>query len=151
MRKIISYTAAVVLIAMCCSCAKERSSVTNDAAKRYFDAWIHVHHPDAPRTGLGSYIIEDTKGDGAPVEGAVFLSVNYTISDLEGNISSTSSEDIAKMLGTHSDATYYGPVYWDAAEGAMMAGVADAIKGMKVNGKRTVVIPGWLQTYTAYS
>lgn len=151
MRKIISYTAAAVLIAMCCSCAKERSSVTNDAAKRYFDAWIHVHHPDAPRTDLGSYIIEDTKGDGAPVEGAAFLSVNYTISDLEGNISSTSSEDIAKMLGTHSDATYYGPVYWDAAEGAMMAGVADAIKGMKVNGKRTVVIPGWLQTYTAYS
>ena len=151
MRKIISYTATAVLIAMCCSCAKERSSVTNDAAKRYFDAWIYVHHSDARRTDLGSYIIEETTGNGAPIEGAVFLSVNYTISDLEGNISSTSSSDIAKMLGTHSDATYYGPVYWSAEEGALMAGIADAIKGMKINGKRKVVIPGWLQTYTTYS
>ena len=151
MRKIISYTAVAVLIVLCGSCAKERSSVTNDAAKRYFDAWIHVHHPDAQRTGLGSYIIEDTPGDGAPIGGSLFLSVNYTISDLDGNISSTSSSDIAKMLGTHSDATYYGPVYWDASEGVMSVAVEDAIEGMKIHGKRTVVVPGWLQTSTRYA
>lgn len=151
MRKIISYTAAAILIVLCSSCAKERSSVTNDAAKRYFDAWIYVHHPDAERTGLGSYIIEDTPGNGAPIEGSTFISVNYTISDLDGNISSTSSSDIAGMLGTYSDENYYGPVYWTYSEDSMNAGLADAIKGMRINGKRSVVIPGWLQTYNRYS
>ncbi|MGN0189667.1 MAG: FKBP-type peptidyl-prolyl cis-trans isomerase [Candidatus Cryptobacteroides sp.] len=151
MRKIISYTAAAVLIVLCSSCAKERSSVTNDAAKRYFDAWIHVYHPNAERTELGSYIIDETVGNGAPIDEATFLSVNYTVSDLDGNISSTSSSDIAQMLGTHSDATYYGPVYWATSEESMTAGIADAVAGMKINGKRTVAVPGWLQTVTRFS
>lgn len=156
MRKIIPNTAVVLMLVMCCSCAKERSSITNDAAKRYFDAWIATHHPGAMSTDLGVYILTDEPdgdkvGDGDPIEGAGFLLVDYTVTDLDGNISSSSKQDVAEQLGTFSQSVYYGPVFWATSEESLTAGVADGIKGMRINGKRKIAIPGWLRTTTRYA
>lgn len=150
MKKIISAilcTAAAVAIV---GCAKEVTVGSNEANKRFFDAWIHVNHPDITPTELGVYILEEEEGSGATVEKDGFAMVDYTITDLDGNITSYNSKETAKQLGQYDTAYYYGPKVWTTTETTIQAGVADALIGMKVGGSKKVVIPGWLLTYKVY-
>ena len=55
-------TAALLLAGGCATAPK---TGVNDASKRYFDAWVTVHCPDAPLTELGSRITFDSPGTGA--------------------------------------------------------------------------------------
>ena len=83
----ISYIAAAIAIV---GCAKTVQPGPNDANKRFFDAWMQVNHPDVKPTGLGIYVIEETAGSGAIVEADGYAIVDYTITDLEGNIKACS-------------------------------------------------------------
>jgi FKBP-type peptidyl-prolyl cis-trans isomerase FklB len=150
MKKILSailYTAAAATIA---GCAKEVSVGSNDANKRFFDAWIHVNHPTVTPTDLGVYVLEETKGNGTTVEKDGFAIVDCIITDLEGNIKDYTDKETAKQLGQYDTAYYYGPKIWTTTEGTIQAGVADALIGMKAGGMRKVAIPGWLLTYKVY-
>lgn len=150
MKKILSailYTLAAVAVA---GCAKEVSVGSNDANKRFFDAWIHVNHPGVTPTELGTYVLEENPGDGATVEKDGFAIVDYVVTDLEGNITSYTYKETAKQLGQYDTSYYYGPKVLTTTEGTIQAGVADALLGMKVGGSKKVVIPGWLFTYKVY-
>lgn len=150
MKKIISsilYTAAVLSIA---SCAKTDNPSTNETNQRYIEAWMHVHYPDVKPSGLGIYVLEEEKGTGTEVEKDGFAIVDYTITDLEGNISSFTDKMTAKQLGQYDTTYYYGPKVWTTTETTIQAGVADALLGMKVGGRKKVVVPGWLLTYKVY-
>ena len=150
MKKIISailYIAAAIAIA---GCAKEAQTGSNDANKRFFDAWIHVNHPDVTPTELGIYVLEEKAGTGATVEKDGFVMVDYIITDLEGNITSFTGKETAKQLGQYDTAYYYGPKVLTTTETTIQAGVADALLGMKVGGSKKAVIPGWLLTYKVY-
>ncbi len=144
-------TALTVAAAICVfSCAKTPETGVNDANKRYFDAWLHVNHPDIKPTGLGIYVLEETEGTGAEVreDGCAF--VDYVITDLEGNISSYTDKATAKQMGTYDTTTYYGPAKWFTAEGVLQAGINEALIGMKVGGRKKVIIPSWLMSYKVY-
>ena len=143
----ILYIAAVFATA---SCAKTVTPSTNETDKMFLEAWMQVNHPTVKPTELGIYILEDEEGDGAEVEKDGFAIVDYTITDLEGNISSFTDKMTAKQLGQYDTAYYYGPKIWTTTETTIQAGVADALIGMKVGGRKKVVIPGWLQTYKVY-
>lgn len=149
-----------MLIAMAViGCAKERESVTNGDEKRYFDAWMAVHYPDAEPSGNGIYIIPEegsATGSGDPITDSTYVMVHYTVKDLDGNISSTSEEEVAKRLGTYSETSYYGPTVW--YKSSTNAGVEDMLNQMFLPGKdgskgsrMTAVIPGWLMTSLRYS
>ena len=144
---VILYTAVALAVA---GCAKADQPGPNDANKRFFDAWIKVHHPDVKPTGLGIYVIEETEGSGAVVGKDGFAIVDYTITDLEGNITSFTDKMTAKQLGEYDTAYYYGSKVWTTAEGTIQAGVAEALLGMKAGGSKKVIIPSWLMTYKTY-
>ena len=150
MKKIISaflYTVAVIAAA---SCAKTVQPGPNDANRRFLEAWMQVHHPDIRPEGLGIYVLEESEGTGATVEKDGFAIVDYTITDLEGNISSFTEKVTAKQLGKYDTTYYYGPKVWTTTESTIQAGLSDALLGMKVGGRKKVIIPGWLMTYKVY-
>jgi FKBP-type peptidyl-prolyl cis-trans isomerase len=150
MKKFISTIIGTAAVLCLVGCAKEATTGKNDANKRFFDAWIKVHHPDVTPTELGTYVLEQKPGTGATVEKDGFVMVDYTITDLEGNISSYTTKETAKQLGQYDTAYYYGPKVLTTTETTIQAGVADALIGMKVGGRKKVVIPGWLLTYKVY-
>ncbi len=131
-------------------CAKHAVSGTNDANKRYFDAWMQINYPDAQPTGLGIYILEDDKGTGTEVTKDGFALLDYVATDLEGNIAASTFKETAEQLGTYSEAAYYGAKFQPTAEGALHAGLLEALVGMQVGGHRKVIIPTWLMSYSTY-
>ena len=106
-------------------CAKETSVSSGVSAKNYFDAWIQVHYPELEPTPLGAYVIEEKEGSGDLVgdyEQSPYILANYVVSLLDGEISSTTYESVAKQLGTYDETDYYGPVVWDRSANALYAG-----------------------------
>ncbi|MDE5889587.1 MAG: FKBP-type peptidyl-prolyl cis-trans isomerase [Bacteroidales bacterium] len=161
MKKILSAVTAAAIMLGLAGCAKEKSESTNEASQRYFEAWMHVHHPEAEKTGLGIYILEDTEGTGEAegIEGAEagldftdasYIYVTYTARDLNGNVSSTNDKKIAQQLGSYDKSYYYGPEIWSTSYMSLPAGVREMLKGMKTRGKRTAVIPAWLMDTKEY-
>jgi len=141
-------------IALSSGCAKSSNDSVNESAKRYFDAWMSINHPDLKATDKGVYILEDEEGKGnslGEAEDIPYLFVTYTATSLDGTVSSSTDENIQKQLGTYNKANYYGPAVWIRADSYMKAGVEYAIEGMKVGGTRKVIIPGWLMTNNRYS
>ena len=144
--------AALAALALC-GCAKAPVAGPNDSTKLYFDSWIHVYHPDAVPSSLGSYILSENPGTGALAGSAAqnpYVRMNYVIRSLDGIISSTTLEDVAKQTGDYDATTYYGPVIWARGENYLSAGLDDAIEPMRVGGTRTVAVPGWLNTSSRY-
>ena len=151
MKKITSailYTVAALIIA---GCAKAVEPGPNEANKRFLEAWISVNHSGLQPTGLGIYVLEpETAGTGATVEKDGYAIVDYITTDLEGNISSYTDSATAKQLGTYDPTSYYGPKVWTTTDETIQAGIAEALIGMKVGGRKKVLIPSWLLTYKIY-
>ena len=103
-------TAAVAILALASSCAKETTTYENDDVKLYLDAWMSVNHPGVQPTGLGVYIIDDQPGSGEAVtDDDYYYFIRYTATDLNGNISGTSEEKVAQQTGSYTKGNYYGP------------------------------------------
>ena len=145
MKKTLVYlTLAAVLLG---GCAKTPKTSKNESARRYLESWMHVNHPDAQKTPLGSYILEDIPGTGTPAGSYSqhpYIRVTYTVSDLSGAVSLTTDEFLNKQLGTYSEQGYYGPAVWYRGDNALLAGLEEAVADMRCGGTRTLVIPGWL-------
>ena len=149
MKKTYLYLSLAALVLA--GCAKTPKVGVNDATKRYLDAWIQVNHPDAVRTTLGAYVLEDKPGTGVSAssgEAYPYVRVDYTIRSLSGTVQATTDEALSKQLGTYttnkSKNPYYGPVVWYRGNNNLVAGVEELISTMNVGGRRTVVMPGWL-------
>lgn len=150
-KKTILFLAAAALVMS--GCAKKSGTTSENVDKRYFDAWMHVHHPDLVPTPLGAYVLEDTEGDGNLVgvaEQSRYVRVDYTVTDLDGNVSATTSKKVAQQIGTYSDASHYGPAIWDRSSNGVYAGLDEALSTMRVGGSRKTIIPGWLLTFDRY-
>lgn len=141
--KFCGITAAVVTMAG--ACAKEVTESKNGDNKLYLDAWMSAHHPNVKPTGLGIYITDDQPGTGAAVtDDDFYFFIRYTATDLDGTIGSTSEEKVAQQIGSYTKGDYYGPTVVLNSGLATQVGILEMIKGMKVGGTRTAVIPGWL-------
>ena len=140
-------------------CAKVVGEGTNAASKRYFDAWMSIHHPtltptwDGKESATGIYIMPEfeVEGTGKTVEKDGFVLLEYTKRDLTGNITEYTDSIVARQLGEYVASSYYGPKFMVTYATAIPAGLLDATVGMKVGGKRKVIIPSWMMTYSSYS
>lgn len=154
MKKTLLY--ALILLPLAASCAKVKTSGTNDAAKAYFDAWAIRNGCDSwSQSPLGSWIIEDKEGSGAQVQEdtalSPFIYVEYSTYTLEGGLTAGTGAQTAKQLGVYQENGYYGPSIWRRGENTLYAGVDEAVTGMKVGGRRKFAMPGWLATYQRYT
>lgn len=146
----VALTAAALVMT---SCAKQAPTGPNDAAKRYFDAWLKVNNINVSPSGLGIYVLENEPGNGTEVTKNGFAFIEYTNTDLEGNIVSYTEMETAQKLGKYDPDTYstfYGPQFLTTYEGNIYAGVADMLIGMKVGGRKKAIIPSWLFSYKDY-
>jgi FKBP-type peptidyl-prolyl cis-trans isomerase len=134
------------------SCAKNVTEGTNEANQRYFDAWIAANAPNTERVGRGIYVYPESveEGTGIVVEKDGFAICRYTCTDLEGNITSYTDEDVARQLGEYSPSSYYGIRVMTTTDETIRAGVSDAIIGMKAGGKKKFIVPTWLMVYSNY-
>ena len=134
------------------SCAKEKPVGLNDDAKRYLDAWISQNHPAAIKTALGAYLLSETPGTGIPSGDSLFIRLNYTNYSLSGSLNSTTDEMKARQVGNYNRTSYYGPVVAYRGEDldVLPAGLEEAVSTMKVGGRKTLVIPGWLSGSDRY-
>lgn len=153
MKKVIIPIIAAIVVLSISGCAKHAPEEANKANKDYFDAWMSLNYPELYKkgpVGLGIYVIEETEGTGIEVKEGGYALMDYVVSDLEGNVSAYTTEDMAKQLGTYKESNYYGPKFQTTAKGALPAGLAEALKGMKVGGSKKVIIPTWLMSYSSH-
>ena len=139
-------------------CVTTNTASTGEQAQDYLELWMQKWNKDNGKdvkpTELGMYILNDVPGPATADLWSADNSYCYaevTIRTLTGTISSTDSEALAKQLGTYSVANYYGPKVFMVGEGISYAGVDEALKGMRLGGERTVVVPSWLLTTSRYS
>ena len=143
-----------VIAAAVLGCAKAVPEGTNDAAKRYFDAWIALNEPDAERVGRGTYVLSEEivneDPDGIIVEKDGFVIVRFKTTSLEGNILEYIDREVAEQLGKYSKSSYYGTKIWTTTPETIRAGVYDALMGMKVGHKKRFIVPSWMMSYSNY-
>ena len=159
MKKIHRLIPYIIVAAAIAACAKASTESANEANKRYLDAWISINHPglNAQWNGKedpdGLYIIpgETREGTGAEITDNGYAIVSYTTTDLEGNFTAYTDAVTAQQMGTYDSTYYYGPQVWLTMDGTIPAGVQDAIVGMKVGGRKKIIVPSWLMTYSTYS
>lgn len=155
MKNISKISVLAIAAAAVLGCAKAVPAGTNDAAKRYFDAWLAVNAPDAERTGRGTYVVSEEIvreiSDGAIVEKDGFVVVRYKISTLEREISEYTDKETAEQLGKYNPASYYGVKIWTTTPETIRAGVYDALMGMKAGHKKTFIVPSWMMSYSNFA
>lgn len=147
MRK--TYIAVLAVLMLTVSCAKEQKSGANDSTKRHFDAWLSVNHPEAKYVNPGVYMLTDEEviGKGEVLPDSTYAMVSFTTKLLDGTVVETTDEDVAKKLGLYDKTYYYGTEPWAFCPGYCTRGEYEVLRGMKVGGKRTVIVPAWLQSY----
>lgn len=139
-------------------CVTSNTTSTGQQAKDYLEIWMQKWNKDNGKdvkpTELGLYILDDVPGPATAdlwSTDSKYCFAEVTIRALNGTISATDNEALAKQLGTYSVANYYGPKVFMVGEGISYAGVDEALKGMRIGGERTVVIPAWMLTTSRYS
>lgn len=135
----------MLLLLAAAGCVKESTDNPNRDKQAYFDSWRAINYPDAVKTGLGIYVIEDIPGTGAEWQsGTSYCYLDYVIRNFSGTITASTTEAAARQLGTWSAGNYYGPRYFTAGENLSYAGVDEILRGMRSGGTRTAIIPTWL-------
>lgn len=133
------------------ACAKTNTSTTGQDAQTYLKLWMDAYYPNIAPNADGLYILEETVGTGEERNTDLpYVYVTSTIRSLGGTISNTTSEDLAKQLGTYKEGDYYGPRFQQVGTGVSYAGVDALLKGMKVGGVRKAVVPAWMLNTSRY-
>jgi len=153
MRKI--FVIIFVAAAVAASCAKTSGDTTSEKEVLAFNSWVEYNkglHPEYlwKETELGCYILEDSVGTGYNLGDSSYVCFDYSTRSLTGAILSTTSEQELRQLGTYCEQAYIGPVVYQRVDSALYVGLEEAMKGMKMGGKRKVLIPGWLLANTRY-
>ncbi len=179
MRRIILCTIIAATVILVVGCAKSVGINTNEYAQSYYNSWITVKkeaHPEylwwpisygTPATDTDheknyGYILEDFPGDGDEIVDSTYLFIEFTTYDLDGSVLSTTDREVSHRTGVDYDPTYYyGPTVLVNLDYYTSVGLKDGIDGicngrkvydrMKIGGRRTMVIPGWLSSSVRYS
>lgn len=151
-------TAICITAALVASCAKAVQTSPNESEIRRVESWVKYQqtlHPEYlwTQTSLGCYILEEEEGTGALIgypSDNPYAYITYSITDLDGNILDASDEATAHQLGTYQRQNFYGPTVLARGVGNAYAGEDEIVQGMRVGGKRKVLVPGWLMTTNRY-
>lgn len=139
-----------IAAAIISGCAKDTTASPNEMTKEYIEAWLNKNYPNAVKSGNGIYILKDTPGTGEPYNFEQYAIVKTTVSNLSGDIKSTTDKQLSMQLGKYNSSYYYGPKTWKVSKNYQPVGIYDMIGGMKRGGYRKALIPSWLMGYKRY-
>lgn len=141
----LAFAAALLLTG---ACAKEADEDETAAAERRVSSWIEVHYPGIQPTEEGIYILDETPGTGDlwDLEGKGYAYVTLTARDLEGNVTQTGDEALARQIGSWSSTGYYGPTLWCISLGGLPDAYNAVLTGMRIGGTRKAFLPSWTLT-----
>ena len=148
----IAFFITLALIALA-GCAKQTETDMTEPNRQAFEAWVKKYYPDATRTPMGVYIVEDTPGTGklfSSGDDTPFVRMEYTTRTLDGEITGYTSAAIAKQLAEFNEAGYYGPKIFYRGNDNSYVGLNESISEMREGGHRKIIVPGWLMTYKRY-
>jgi FKBP-type peptidyl-prolyl cis-trans isomerase FklB len=133
-------------------CAQENTPSTGQTAKEFLDLWMDKYYPGVSPNSAGLYILDDISGTGDlwNYEND-YAYVEVTVRSLDGTVSTTTDEVLSRQLGTYVKGNYYGPRFQAVGEGNSYAGVDAILDGMRIGGKRRVVVPAWMLTTKRYN
>ncbi len=89
----------------------------------------------------GVYVIVKTQGTGAVAAKGKTIGLNYTGSLLNGKVFDTSLEDVAQENDLYNAQRPYTPLEFAVGQGQVIPGMDNAVTGMKIGTKATLVIP----------
>lgn len=145
---------AAAAAALMAGCGKVPTTGINESQKREWDAWLSVQQKEHPeylwkKTNLGSYILEDDNAGTtylAKAEEAPFILVEFTERELDGTVLSSTSESLAKQLGTYDERYYYGPLIWHRGSESFSSGLNEILSNIKLGQHIKAAMPGWIQS-----
>lgn len=133
------------------ACAKSTVNTTGQDAQEYLEMWMDKYYPGVKANEDGLYILEDVPGTGETWNSEKpYVCTDVTIRTLGRVISTTTDKELAQQLGTYVKGYYYGPKYQALGAGTSYAGVDALLKGMKMGGTRTAVVPAWMLTTSRF-
>jgi len=151
MKKIFTIAIASSALLLAASCAKTISTGTNENAQRFLEAWMDINYKGLQPNEDGIYIINDTEGDGALIDDSTYVFIECITRNIPSlEIVESTNAETAQQLGTYDCTYYYGSKILYTADNNLAAGTEAALKGMKVGGERTVVIPRWMNTSSRF-
>ena len=150
--KILLLSAAVCLA----GCAKTPETNYGELASMQFSAWVSINRQAGwEETPLGGWIIEKADNPAGAELGSVddypYMRITYTVTDLDGEVNSTTDMLVAQKTGSYRQSYYYGPQVNHRGPNAIYAGVEEAISYLHVGGRCKVIVPGWLLTHNRYT
>jgi len=148
------FTVLAVSIVFLSACVDEVDPSDKEIQNNIMTAYMELNYPNVEADSSGIYIVDNTPGNGDRVVEDDYIQVEYLITNLYGDISSYTSEDLAKQLGTYATNKYYGPLIWHVASGDVYPGVDNLVETMNDGGQATAIIAPWLLTdysYTTYA
>ena len=146
--RIIHKLLPILLMVIPFSCAREVNESARSIEERVIKARVQVKYLDTlHKTESGLYYMIQAKGNGKKVEKENYVYVRYSNLDFNENYAETSEEEIAKQLGTYSEATYYGPVLRIAGVDNLFKGLDEMVLAMREGDRRRILLPSWLSSY----
>lgn len=150
MKHIFRYLPIIVAVAaITAGCAKTTTTSEKEDNRAYFLAWMEKNYPGLSPDSYGIYVLSNQEGKGALYNDEEYVYAEVTTYDIEGNIASTDDIKLAQQLGTYDETYYYGPKMVAGGEDAS-AGFLYSLRGMKVGGRKKVIVPFWFITYNRY-
>jgi FKBP-type peptidyl-prolyl cis-trans isomerase 2 len=147
-----SFTLAAAVCLLAAGCAKENTINTGEKAQEYLKLYIEKYYPYVTPNEYGLYVLDETPGTGSVWKDDIpYVYTRTTVRNLSGTITSTTEETVAQQLGTYTKGNYYGPKYQQIGQDYSYVGLDYLLKGMRVGGTRTAIIPSWQLTTSRYS
>lgn len=144
--------AAIPAMLLASGCADDKDKTSDEINKEYIEAWMKVNHPGITPTGKGIYILDDKEGTGEALgDKDYFAMIEYTVADMDGNISATTYPKVAQQVGKYDKSHFYGPHTYLRDAQVTPIGILEILSGMKVGGVRTALVPSWLNVTQRYS
>ncbi len=149
--KVLCGLAAVIFLA---GCAKKEDEDYVLREQQALDAWMRVNQPQAERQDNGMYVewLRRTTVAIAPMTpGEDWMSLDYIVHDLSGNVIGMRSEEVAHHEGTFTRITHYGPHFakFDPLLAHFTAGEYNILAEMKPNDSVRIYLPPPLAYSTA--
>lgn len=138
--------AALGLMILGWSCAKESPSISGQLSRKSFESWVEKYAPAAyanPYKDIYIEYIKRSESGSRPVLGYSWLTLNYTGKLLDGTVFTTRVDSVSRRIGTFAYTTHYCDdfVEYSSTSTKLCEGLRQAFERLRVGDSVRIYIP----------